>query len=210
MKLSRGQIIAHCLCLAPFALLLTAYLRETLGANPIQALTLRSGHTAVNLIMFTLTCRPLSNIFGLTALLSIRKTLGVYAFFYAAFHFLIFAGLDFEFNLRWIWDEVRFKPFIQIGLAALGLLIPLAVTSFDHFRRKMGRGWQPLHRLVYMIAILVIAHYLMAVKGDFLAPALYGLIFLILMLLRHPAFRRFRARLQPAWLISLNKFLLKS
>jgi len=208
MKISRGPLIANTLCLIPLFFLIVGYFQGSLTANPIQALTLRSGRTAVTLLLGSLACRPLSNMLGLTSLLKIRKILGLYAFFYASIHFLVFSGLDFEFNLGWILDEIRFKPFIQIGLSALILLIPLTVTSINSIRKKLGKTWQVLHRLVYFIAILVITHFLMAVKGDIIRPAVYGGVFLLLMLFRLPSLSKIKLDKKPRWLGSINKFLL--
>jgi len=210
MKITRGQIFTHILCLLPISFLVLGYFRNALTANPIQALTLRSGHTAVNLLMLTLACRPLSDIFGLTALMKIRVILGLYAFFYALFHFLVFAGLDFEFNLKWVWEEIRFKPFIQIGLSSLVLLIPLAVTSTVRLRKKMGKRWQLLHRLAYVAAALSVLHYLMASKGDFVIPAIYGMLLFFLLILRLPPLNKTRLANQPRWVSNLNQFLLKT
>lgn len=160
--------------------------------------------------MLTLACRPLSNLFGLTALLRIRVILGVYAFIYALFHFFVFAGLDFEFNPNWIWEEILFKPFIQVGLAALGLLIPLTITSISRIRKRMGKSWQILHRLAYAAAALVVIHYLMASKRDYVVPAIYGLALLLLMLLRLPPLNKFKLQSQVQWLVNFNQFLLKA
>lgn len=210
MKPTRGQIIAHFLCLLPFLVLLIAFFNDSLTANPIQALTIRSGRTAVNLLMFTMACRPLSNLFGLNSFFRIRVITGLYAFFYAALHFFVFAGLDFEFNLMWIMDEIRQKPFIQIGLLALILLFPLAVTSINKARIKMGRSWRVLHRIVYFISLLAIVHYLMASKGDKVLPVIYGLILIVLLLLRLPPLNRLKLFTDTIWLKNLNNYLLKA
>jgi len=210
MKPTRGQIIAHFLCLLPFLVLLIAFYNDSLTANPIQALTLRSGRTAVNLLMFTMACRPLSNLLGLSAFFKIRVITGVYAFFYALLHFLVFAGLDFGFNLEWILEEIQQKPFIQIGLLALILLFPLAVTSINKVRKKMGGSWRVLHRIVYLISLLAIIHYLMASKGDILLPIIYGLILSILLLFRLPPLNRLKLFTDAIWLKNLNNYLLKA
>ena len=184
MKISRGQIITAILCLIPLGSMVFNYAGNDLTANPIQAATLQTGHTAINLLVLSLACTPIRNIFGLTSFLKIRKTLGLFAFFYAVLHFLIFILLDFEFNLSWILDEIRFKPFIQIGLAALILLIPLSITSIPKIQRKLGKTWETLHKLVYFAALLVILHYLLATKGDIFQPIFICRITLFLLLLR--------------------------
>ena len=208
MKISRGQLIAAVICLIPLGLIFFKYLRNDLTANPIQAATLRTGRTAINLLVFSLACTPIRNIFGLTSFLKIRKTLGLFAFLYATLHFLIFTGLDFEFNFSWIFEEVRFKPFIQIGLSALVLLILLVITSFNKIQRKMGKWWKILHRMVYLAATLAIIHYLMAIKGDVLRPIIYAATTLILLLLRISLFDTIKLPQKNDWLISLNNFLL--
>ncbi|MCJ7519735.1 MAG: sulfoxide reductase heme-binding subunit YedZ [Anaerolineaceae bacterium] len=209
MKISRGQFIAGVFSFIPLGLVLINYLRNDLTANPIQAATLRTGRTAINLLILSLACTPIRNILGLTSFIKIRKTLGLFAFLYAALHFLIFIGLDFEFNLSWIVDEIRFKPFIQIGLSALVLLIPLVITSFNKMQGIMGKWWKILHRIVYLAAILVIIHYLMATKGDILRPIIYAAITFILLILRIPTLNKIEFQNESGWLKSINNFLLK-
>jgi sulfoxide reductase heme-binding subunit YedZ len=208
MKPTRGQLITAFVCLIPLAILLFEWRNGGLSANPIEALTQRTGRTAVILMLASLACTPLRTLLGLSALLPVRKTLGLAAFGYAALHFLVFAGLDFEFNLSWILPEIRQKFFIQIGLVALVLLIPLAITSVQKFRRGMAGNWRRLHRLVYPIMALVLWHYYLASKGDILLPLIYLVIFAILMLFRIPPLSKISIGSKPRWLQRLNQFLL--
>ena len=208
MKPTRGQLIAAILCLMPLAFLLVEWRNGSLSANPIEALTQRTGRTAVILLLASLACTPLRKLLGLSALLPVRKTLGLAAFGYAALHFLVFAGLDFEFNLNWILPEIRQKFFIQIGLIALALLIPLAATSMRRLQRSLGRVWGQLHRLAYLIMALVLWHYYLASKGDILLPLIYLVIFAILMLFRIPPLSKISIGRKPRVLQRLNQFLL--
>lgn len=207
MKITRGQIITAILCLIPFGLMVINYARNNLTANPIQAATLQTGHTALNLLVLSLACTPIRNLFGLTSFLMIRKTLGLFAFFYAVLHFLIFIALDFELNLSWIQDEIRLKPFIQIGLAALILLILLSVTSIPIIQRKMGKTWETLHKLVYLAVLLVVLHFLLATKGDIFQPILYAGITLFLLLLRIFPFNKMKVVQKGDIITSINSFL---
>jgi methionine sulfoxide reductase heme-binding subunit len=209
MKLRRGQLIATIGCLLPFVVLIIDFWTNNLTANPIQAATLRTGRIAINLLILSLACTPIRNIFGLTAFLKIRKTLGLFAFYYASVHFLIFVGLSFEFNLTWIVGEIRYKPFIQVGLAALILLIPMAITSWQRIQIKMGRSWKKLHRIVYLVAILVVIHYFMAAKGDKSVPIIYAEITFCLLLFRIPPFNKLKLMTNSSLFKSLNSFLLK-
>ena len=208
MKPTRGQLIAALACLIPLAILLFDWHNGSLSANPIEALTQRTGRSAVILLLASLACTPLRRLLGLSALLPVRKTLGLAAFGYAALHLLVFAGLDFEFNLSWILPEIRQKFFIQIGLIALVLLIPLAITSARKLQRVMGKRWGRLHRLVYLIMALALWHYYLASKGDILLPLIYLVIFAILMLFRIPPLSKISIGSKSRGLQRLNRFLL--
>ncbi len=208
MKTSRGQIITSILCVIPFMLMIINFAKNDLTPNPIQAATLHTGHTAVNLLLLSLVCTPINTIFGLTAFLKIRKTLGLFAFFYAALHFIIFIFFDFKFNLAWIHNEIRFKPFIQIGLAALILFIPLAITSITKIQKRMGKSWAALHKSVYLVVILVIMHFILATKGDISLPILYAGFTLFLLLLRFFPLNKIKSRQVIDVIKSIDTFLL--
>ncbi len=208
MKPTRGQLLITIFCLIPLSVMLFASMADMLSANPVQDLTLRTGRAAIVLLLLSLTCSPLNNFFHMSSALPMRKPLGLFAFLYAALHFLIFAGLDFEFNLTWILDELRQRLFLQIGLAALLFLIPLAITSTRRAQSRMGRIWRKLHRLAYPITALAIAHFYLASKGDILLPLIYSVIFLLLMLLRIPPLSTISISNPPRWLRELNRFLL--
>lgn len=209
MKPTRGQMAATLLCLIPAAAALRAYLSGNLSANPIEDLTLRTGQAAVLFLLLSLTCTPLKNLFHLNFMIPVRKSLGLAAFGYAALHFLVFAGLDFEFHWAWIRDEILQKPFIQIGLAALILLLPLAITSLNRLQARMGNTWRLLHRLVYPIMALAIWHFYLASKGDILLPLIYAGLFLVLMLLRLPPLSKISIAKPLHWLQELDRFLLR-
>jgi len=73
------------------------------------------------------------------------------------------------------------RPYITIGMVAIVMLIPLAVTSTRGMMRRLVRRWQKLHRLVYVIAILGVWHFWWQVKADFLEPSLYAGILALLL-----------------------------
>jgi len=182
--------LVHLAALAPFAW--TAWLTATGGLtiNPIQDLTLRTGKAALVLLLTSLACTPVNLVFGFKPALKARRTLGLYAFLYAALHFLIFVGLDYTFNLSLIWSGITEKRFVLAGLAAFILLSLLALTSFTWWQKRMGKRWKQLHRLVYLAGILVIVHYIWLVKADIRPPLLFGALLLVLLALRLPAVRK--------------------
>lgn len=183
-------------CLLPLAWLIWQGVNDDLGANPIETITHRTGLLTLQLLLLTLTVTPLRNLSGWHALLRLRRMLGLFAFFYACLHFLTYLWLDQFFEVAGIIDDVAERPFITVGFTAFVLLIPLAATSTNAMMRRLGRRWQPLHRLVYGIAILGVVHFVWVVKADTREPLIYALLLTLLLsfrLRRRPAAQRARA-----------------
>ncbi|MFM8233342.1 MAG: sulfoxide reductase heme-binding subunit YedZ, partial [Candidatus Methylopumilus sp.] len=68
--------------------------------------------------------------------------------------------------------------------------LPLAISSSDEMKRKLKSNWKRLHRLIYLIAILGVLHFLWLVKKDITEPLIYAFIIFILFLLRLNMFKR--------------------
>ena len=102
--------------------------------------------------------------------------LGLFAFFYIVLHFVVYAVLDQGLDMAAIIEDVLKRPYITLGMAGLLMLVPLAVTSTKGMMRRLGKRWQKLHRLVYVIAIAGVWHFYWQVKLDALDPMLYALV----------------------------------
>lgn len=145
-----------------------------LGPNPVRELTHVTGKTALNLLLISLLVSPLRELTGLPSWLRLRRMMGLFAAFYAALHFLVYAVLELDLSVADLGRELAKRPYIWVGAAALLALVPLAVTSTDRMMRRLGRRWQTLHRLVYAIAALAVWHYGWQVKADIREPLLYA------------------------------------
>ncbi len=156
---------------------------DRLGANPIEFVTRASGDWTLYFLCLTLAVTPVRRLTGINSLLKFRRMLGLYTFFYACLHFLCFLWFDHFFDLEEMWRDVLKRPFITVGFAAFVLLVPLAATSPDRIRRWLGRRWAPLHRLIYLIAVLAILHFwwMRAGKNNFGDPLLFGAILALLL-----------------------------
>ena len=110
--------------------------------------------------------------------------LGLFAFFYAVLHFITYLWLDQFFDWQEILIDIPKRPFITIGFVALVLLLPLAITSTNALQRRLKKRWLTLHKLVYVIPMLVVVHFIWSLKADYLEPLIYTCIFLVLMLSR--------------------------
>jgi sulfoxide reductase heme-binding subunit YedZ len=171
--------------LMPLAALILGALQGSLGANPIAEVENLTGLTALVLLLASLACSPLRRLRGWTWPMRIRRALGLLAFFYAALHFLVYAVLDQGVDLDAIGHDIAERPFITVGVIALVLLTPLALTSTTRAIRRLGyHRWLRLHQLVYVAAALAIIHFVWRVKIDIAQPLLYALIFGALILVR--------------------------
>lgn len=174
------------ICLIPLARLMYLGFTGGLGANPIEFITRSTGTWTLTGLMITLAVTPLRRLTGYNALVRYRRMLGVFTFFYASLHFTTYIWLDQFFSLSDILKDIYKRPFITVGFAAFVLLIPLAVTSTHAMMRRLGKHWQQLHRLIYLIGGLGVLHYLWLVKKDLTQPLIYGAVLLVLMFMRLP------------------------
>ena len=169
-------------CLVPFLWLVWDTSSNNLGANPVEEITHRTGDWILRLLLVTLAVTPLRRISGIQSLLRIRRMVGLFTFFYACLHFLTYIWLDQFFDVPAIVEDVVERPYITIGFSSFLLLIPLAVTSTNAMVRRLGgKRWQQLHRLVYVIGIGGVVHYLWLVKSDLTQPLFYALLLILLL-----------------------------
>jgi len=183
--------------LLPFLDLLRRLFTDALGANPVETLTEETGIWALRLLLLTLILTPLRQLSGWQRAGTLRRMLGLYAFFYATAHLTTFLLFDHQFDPVSIAEDILKRPYITLGFSAFLLLLPLAVTSTDRMLRRLGgRRWRRLHSLVYPAATLVVLHFLWQVKADHREPLIYGVLLVILLLLRLPP-RLPRLRLSP-------------
>ena len=179
----RIKALLFVLCLLPLAASLWQALSGQ-AVNPVETLTRDSGSWALNLLLAGLAITPLRRLGAPGWLLRLRRMLGLYAFFYASVHLLIYLWLDQLFDWGAIGHDIIKRPFITVGMAAFALLLPLAITSTDGWLRRLKRRWGQLHRLVYPLAVLAVIHYLWLVKRDLTEPLLYAAVLALLLGLR--------------------------
>lgn len=198
------QIAVHVYAWSGLALLLFDYSTGNLSANPIQDLERRTGTHALVLLVLALACTPMNTLFKWSEPLKRRKALGLYAFLYVTIHLLIFVNLDYGLAWSLLVQNIIEKPRLIVGFVAFLLLIPLAITSFDIWKKRLGKNWKRLHKLIYLIAPLAVLHYLMSKKADIFTlqgevakPLIYGLIVTLFLILRIPAVRKAVASFSP-------------
>ena len=161
------------------------------AADPVEHLTGETGEFALRMLVLALAVTPLRLATGWNWLLRLRRMVGLFAFFYAFAHFMVYVALDRQFDPTTVLDDIIERKFITVGFAAFALLVPLALTSNNWSVKKLGgKAWMKLHKVVYAIAIFAAVHFLWLQRGDDMTePLVYLGIFIALLALRVPAIR---------------------
>jgi sulfoxide reductase heme-binding subunit YedZ len=175
------KIIVFLLSLVPFTLLLQDTLSDQLGANPIEALHFRLGDWALRFLCLGLALTPLKKFLNQSWPIRFRRMLGLFAYFYACLHFLVYVVLDLSFSWEAFVDEVPQSPYILVGLFTFLLLTPLALTSNQYMQKRLGKAWGQLHKLVYLAGVSAVVHYLWLVKSDLSEPLFYSTVMAVLL-----------------------------
>ena len=171
--------------LQPLAWIVWAATHGQLGANPIAEALNRLGLFTLIILFASLTCTPVHILTGWSFPLRLRKLLGLEAFLYAALHFTTYIVLDQGFDWGEIWKDIVKRKFMTVGFAAFVLLIPLVVTSTKGMVRRLGfPRWKRLHRLVYLVAVLGVIHFVWRVKSDYRQPTIFAFVLAVLLLVR--------------------------
>ena len=168
-------------CLTPLVVLVYDAFTGGLEAEAVKDIQHRTGLSALTILFVTLSISPVRRITGWNPLITLRRPLGLFAFFYATLHAFTYFVFDQELSPSDIAQDVMKRPWVTVGFTAFVLLIPLAFTSTKGWIRRLGKNWQRLHRLVYLIAALGVFHFLWLVKRDVSLPVRYGLILVVIL-----------------------------
>lgn len=182
MALHRWRIAAWILGIYPLAYALFLAIGNRLGANAVETLQHLSGIWALRLLLLTLCASPLQRLIKRPEPVQIRRLLGLWSFFYASVHLLLYLVFDVGMRLTELQADLLDRRYMTAGLAALVLLLPLAATSTRAWQRRLGRRWKTLHRLIYPAAVLACIHFLWRTKADYAEPSFYALALAVLLI----------------------------
>jgi len=171
-------------CLVPAGMLVWRGFHAGLGANPIEFITHSTGDWTLIFLLITLSVTPLRKILHLYWLISFRRMLGLFAFFYGTLHLMTYVWLDKFFDVHEMLHDIAKRKFITAGMTAFALMIPLALTSTKWAIRNLAKRWRTLHRLIYFSAAAGVIHYIWLVKADLRKPLEYAALLGALLLYR--------------------------
>jgi len=180
------------LALIPLVRLLVLGYLGDLTANPVEFITRSTGTWTITFLCITLSMSPMRWTTGWSGWIQLRRMLGLFTFFYAFLHFTIWYWLDHNLDAKAMIDDVIERPFITVGFVGFVCMSLLAISSNQMAMRWLGRKWSLLHRLIYLIAILGVLHYLWhkAGKNDFEVVYIYAGIIFLLLVIRVPVIQK--------------------
>lgn len=177
IRVTHLKVLVFLICLYPLFYMTWGFFTHQLGANPIEAVTRDSGLWGLRFLLVTLCVTPLRWLTGINQLVRFRRMLGLFAFFYATVHMLLYLGLDQFFDWYEIWLDIIKRPFITVGFINFIALLPLVFTSTNKMVKRLGgRRWKKLHKLTYFVAAAACIHFLMLIKADIREPVIYIII----------------------------------
>ena len=172
------------LSLLPILIIFYQIIFNQLGPEPVKEITHVTGNWTLRFIIITLAMSPLQKFTKLNFWITYRRMFGLFVFFYASAHMMTYVGIDYRFDWSSIGDDIVKKKFIFAGFLAWLLLVPLALTSSKRMIKLLRDKWKKLHKLIYIISLLGIIHYLWLVKVVTIEPLIYLIIIVILLTLR--------------------------
>lgn len=133
------------------------------------------GVWSIRFLLLSLLMTPLHAFLGWRYALKLRKPLGLAAFAFVSIHAYLHLSAKFT-----TWQDFDLiarltKPdYVVYGAIAFGILALMALTSFKPAMKLLGRLWKPLHRLVYVAGLLIMAHVIFAVSDPLSKRSVLG------------------------------------
>ena len=156
-----------------------------LGVNPQEFVLHTTGTLTLVFLCLSLAVTPLRKALGAPWLIQLRRTLGLFAFFYGSLHLFAYTWFDKSFNLASIIEDTLKRPFIFLGMFAFLVMAPLAITSTNKMVKRLGgRRWNRLHKLVYLAVVSGVLHYYLLVKADTSIPVAFGIAVALMLVYR--------------------------
>lgn len=168
--------------LIPLVMLSFDWYTGRIGANPAEFALSTTGVLTLCFLLVSLAVTPIRRLTGENSLIRYRRMLGLFAYFYGCLHLVTYSIFDKALDLSAIIADLRERPFIALGMTALVILTPLAITSTNGMVKRLGgKRWRKLHRLVYVAAVSGVAHFYLIQKSDVFWPVVFGVVLGVLL-----------------------------
>jgi methionine sulfoxide reductase heme-binding subunit len=190
-RLSPLKIAMLVAALVPSLWIGSSFAAGRLGPLPFDAAISETGKWTIRFLLLSLLITPLQRVGNWPRLIIVRRMIGIAALAYGLLHLCLYVA-DQGFHLAHVFSEIAQRTYLTIGFVALAGLAVLGATSFDGVMRRMGRRWKQLHRIVYGLTVLAIAHFFLQTKIDATEATLMAGFFILLMAYRLAIVRKLR------------------
>jgi|TARA_R110001583_G_scaffold99046_2_gene244267 sulfoxide reductase heme-binding subunit YedZ len=166
------------LFLIPLVWMVSSLLLGRYFPDPGKALMNVSGICASAFVIAVLLLTPIAKFTQFRVISRYRRFVGLGAFLYSILHLIVYLVLFAGLSVSWIISDLVEKPYIYAGVLAVIILSALAVTSTKKMMRRLGKNWKVVHRLVYLVAVCIVAHLWLQVKSD-ITVAMWVSVFIV-------------------------------
>lgn len=185
---SKIRVAVFVACLLPFMALVRAVATNSLGPDPAEHLMHVTGEWVMRFLVLVLLATPLARN-GWPRLARYRRMLGLFAWFYATLHLLVFAQVYIGWSGEQLVEELAERPYVLVGFLAWLILVPLGITSAKAIRKKMGKRWRQLHKMTYAVVLLGWLHLFWLSRSDVGDAVIYGALLGVLLACRLPSLK---------------------
>ena len=147
------------------------------GVNPDEAFVKYLGEWSIRILLVAYSISPVSRVFGWRALAKMRRFVGLTAFMYVLLHLTSYVLLYIELDWGVLLEDVIERKYVVVGFLAFFCLLLMTITSTNGWKKRLGRNWRVLHRLIHIVVLFSLLHYIWLTKDGFGVIFLYVVCF---------------------------------
>ena len=150
------------------------------GVNPDEAFVKYLGEWSIRILLVAYAISPVSRVLGWRSLAKKRRFVGLTAFVYVLLHLISYVLLYIELDWEVLFEDVIERKYVVIGFLAFFFLLLMTITSTNGWKKRLGRNWRALHRLIHIVVLFSLLHYIWLTKDGFGVIFLYVVCFGVL------------------------------
>jgi len=160
------------------------------GVNPDEAFVKYLGEWSIRILLVAYSISPVSRVFGWRALAKMRRFVGLTAFMYVLLHLTSYVLLYIELDWQVLLQDVIKRKYVVVGFLAFFCLLLMTITSTNGWKKRLGSNWRELHRLIHIVVLFSLLHYIWLTKDGFGVIFFYVVCFGVLSIERVVRFTR--------------------
>ena len=160
------------------------------GVNPDEAFVKYLGEWSIRILLVAYAISPVSRVLGWRALAKMRRFVGLTAFVYVLLHLTSYVLLYIELDWEVLLEDVIERKYVVVGFLAFFCLLLMTITSTNGWKKRLRSNWRALHRLIHIVVLFSLLHYIWLTKDGFGVIFLYVVCFGVLSIERVVRFIR--------------------